>query len=198
MDDSRTNSAGWYIDALGDLRWWNGTAWTEHVSLEPLPSQSVDNAPVSDDIHTVNGQAQLFASVPANESMFEKAAREGDPFIRAISGGPSRTKASRTALIIAWVNLVGWIPVLALSVIIWVVTVPMVGGSSLDNENVAFVGSAISWLPVITFIIMLIVSVSIWVFYLQKKVGGMHLFLVNMIATLISLFSILPVIQIIT
>ncbi|MCW2759239.1 MAG: domain containing protein [Nocardioidaceae bacterium] len=31
---------GWYADptAPASLRWWNGTAWTEHVSARPLPA----------------------------------------------------------------------------------------------------------------------------------------------------------------
>ena len=30
-------AAGWYRDATGVLRWWDGTAWTAHVAPEPAP-----------------------------------------------------------------------------------------------------------------------------------------------------------------
>ncbi len=41
--------AGWYNDGAGQLRWWDGTQWTAHVTPSPLiaaPAQSAPPAPV--------------------------------------------------------------------------------------------------------------------------------------------------------
>ncbi|MGH9262380.1 MAG: DUF2510 domain-containing protein, partial [Acidimicrobiales bacterium] len=33
---------GWYADPNGghDLRWWDGTAWSEHTSPPPVPAHA--------------------------------------------------------------------------------------------------------------------------------------------------------------
>lgn len=40
MADTGGSTAGWYADPsdAGLLRWWDGTAWTEHLSPRPMPS----------------------------------------------------------------------------------------------------------------------------------------------------------------
>jgi hypothetical protein len=32
-------AAGWYPDAQGVQRWWDGQGWTEHVQPQPVPQQ---------------------------------------------------------------------------------------------------------------------------------------------------------------
>jgi hypothetical protein len=44
-----TTSPGWYDDGHGAIRWWDGTAWTEHVAPRPadhpVPSPTAATAP---------------------------------------------------------------------------------------------------------------------------------------------------------
>jgi len=42
--------AGWYRDPLGipQLRWWNGTAWTNHIQEPRIEFQTWDSAQIAD------------------------------------------------------------------------------------------------------------------------------------------------------
>lgn len=43
-----TTPAGWYDDGSGRLRWWDGTAWTEHTMQAPPAAPRPDPAPAPD------------------------------------------------------------------------------------------------------------------------------------------------------
>ncbi len=46
MTDTTTNAApGWYPDGNGAIRWWSGTAWTEHVAGSPTPPVTATSVP---------------------------------------------------------------------------------------------------------------------------------------------------------
>ncbi len=42
--------AGWYRDPLGipQLRWWNGSAWTNHIQEPRVEFQSWDDEPAAE------------------------------------------------------------------------------------------------------------------------------------------------------
>lgn len=44
MTSPTTAPAGWYRDGAGGLRWFDGTAWTEHVSQAPWQAQQAPQA----------------------------------------------------------------------------------------------------------------------------------------------------------
>ena len=50
-------AAGWYPQPDGSHRWWDGTAWTEHVTPAPAPTP------------TPTGQVRTVARKPAKVKM---------------------------------------------------------------------------------------------------------------------------------
>lgn len=92
---SESAPAGWYPDRSGELRYWDGTAWTQHTAPDPVrPPQ-----PVTETVYaTGNGNTYAAASYQA-----------GYPGTGTNGVGTAGFVLALIALLGSWIPFVGWV-----------------------------------------------------------------------------------------
>lgn len=80
--DEQTAPAGWYPDPQrpGGLRWWDGTAWSEHVSATPAAGDSSRNWAMAAHLSALVAMALALAFVGPLVVFLIKG--NDDPFVR--------------------------------------------------------------------------------------------------------------------
>lgn len=71
-----TTAPGWYDDAHGALRWWDGAQWTEHVQPLPAAAAPAPQEPAQDDASDLAAQ---FEDSPRSTDSAEPATPAGTP-----------------------------------------------------------------------------------------------------------------------
>jgi hypothetical protein len=91
VSSDRTTPRGWYPAGVG-VRWWDGTAWTEHTF--PLPAPAVENTSAVAPVHAPEGAPPIPAAAVTTPAVLTvgalRGASFGDRWIEVHTTGPHK------------------------------------------------------------------------------------------------------------